>query len=176
MTTFARRMLGATTLNVATFEEIEADRTGTGQAMTVVILSALGAGIGARGFGAQLSQLPAITVIALMAWAAWALLTYEIGAKLLPGTNTRVDVYELLRTIGFASAPGMLRVIGVVPALTRPIFFVTAVWMLLAMIVAVRQALDYTSTGRAVAVCAIGWALTLAIILMLGLFVMPELS
>ena len=83
-----------------------------------------------------------------MAWAAWALLTYEIGAKLLPGTNTRVDVYELLRTIGFASAPGMLRIIGVVPALTRPIFFLTAVWMLLAMIVAVRQALDYAYGPR----------------------------
>jgi hypothetical protein len=175
MTTFARRLLGAAALDAATFEEVEADRTGTVQAMSVVILSALAAGVGARGFGAQLS-LPAITVIALLAWAAWALLTYEIGAKLLPEASTRVDVYELLRTIGFASAPGLLRVIGVVPALTRPIFLVTAAWMLLSMIVAVRQALDYTSTVRAVAVCVIGWALTLAIILILGLFVMPHLS
>ena len=130
--------------------------------MIVVILSALAAGIGARGFGGHFAQVPAITVIALLAWAAWAFLTYQIGAKLLPGANTRVDVYELLRTIGFASAPGMLRIIGVVPVLTRPVFAVTTVWMLLSMVIAVRQALDYTSTARAVAVCVIGWALTLA--------------
>ena len=72
----------------------------------------------------------------------------------MPEPQTRADVGELLRTIGFASAPGMLRVFGIVPGATIPAFAITAVWMLAAMIVAVRQALDYQSTSRAVAVCA----------------------
>ena len=176
MTNFPRRVVGAAALDVATFEEVEADRAGTGQAMLVVVLSGLAAGIGARGFGGHLVQVPAITVIALLAWAAWAFLTYQIGAKLLPDANTRVDVYELLRTIGFASAPGLLRIIGIVPVLTRPVFAVTEVWMLLSMVIAVRQALDYTSTARALAVCVIGWALTMIFMVILGMYVMPELS
>ena len=82
-----------------------------------------------------------------MAWAAWALLTYQIGVKLMPEPETRADVGELLRTIGFSAAPGMLRIFGIVPGAAIPAFAITAVWMLVAMIVAVRQALDYKSTG-----------------------------
>ena len=83
---------------------------------------------------------------------------------------------ELLRTIGFASAPGILRVFGVVPGATIPAFAITAIWMLCAMVVAVRQALDFTSTARAIAVCAIGWALAMLIAVSFGLFLSPPVS
>ena len=83
---------------------------------------------------------------------------------------------ELLRTIGFSTAPGLLRVLGVLPALTIPVFALTTGWMLIAMIVAVRQALDYTSTARAVAVCAIGWALAGAFAVAMGLWLTPSVS
>jgi hypothetical protein len=174
--TFVKRLIGATALEAATYEEIEADRTSTGQAMGVVLMSAAAAGIGARGFGAPLSVLPTIAIVALLAWASWSMLTYQIGVRLLAGPDTHADVTELLRTIGFASAPGLLRVLGVVPALTAPVFGLTTVWMLLAMMVAVRQALDYTSTARALAVCVLGCVLTLAFVLVLGLVVSPALS
>ena len=77
---------------------------------------------------------------------------------------------QLLRTIGFAATPGMLRVLGVMPAVTLPVFGVTAVWMLAAMVVAVRQALDYQSTWRAVGVCVLGWVLAIVIAVVLGQF------
>ena len=74
----------------------------------------------------------------------------------------------LLRTIAFASAPGLLRVLAVIPVLGLTIYAIASVWMLLAMIVAVRQALDYGSTGRAVVVCAVGWALSLVVAAVIG--------
>jgi hypothetical protein len=117
-----------------------------------------------------------ISALSLIAWAAWALLTYQIGVRLMPEEETRADVGELLRTIGFSSAPGMLRIFGVVPGAAIPAFAVTAVWMLAAMIVAVRQALDYKSTARAIAVCGLGWALAIALAVGLGLVFGPTVS
>jgi hypothetical protein len=174
MTQFIHRLIGATVLDKTTYEEIEADTGATSQAFVVVLLSALAAAIGARGFRTSgVAGFAMIGILALLAWSGWALLTYQIGARLFPEPQTRVDVGELLRTIGFASAPGMLRILGVVPALATPVFALSTVWMLAAMIVALRQALDYESTTRAILVCAVGWALTIAIVVVLGLLVPP---
>lgn len=174
---FLQRIIGAVSLDVAIYEEVEADRTATGQALAVVVLSSLAAGVGAYGLGeSPLSRIGLIGSLSLVAWVAWALLTFEIGARLFPEPQTRVDVGELLRTLGFAAAPGLLRVFGVLPGVTVPAFAISAVWMLAAMVVAVRQALDYTSTGRAVAVCVLGAALVVAFTLVLGLVFGPTLS
>jgi len=170
MTTFAHRVMGASVLDVETYEEVEADRGATAQALAVVVASSLAGGIGASGFihdGRPLVEGVFLwSAVTLVAWAAWALLVFEIGGRLLPEAGTHVDVGELLRTIGFSSAPGMLRVFGVVPAFTLPVFILTTVWMLVAMVVGVRQALDYRSTPRAIAVCTIG--LTLALLIVFG--------
>ena len=111
-----------------------------------------------------------MSVVALLGWAAWSLLTFEVGARILPGARTHSDVGELLRTLGFAAAPGSIAFFSLVPGLAMPILIFSRTWMLLAMVVAVRQALDYTSTWRAVAVCALGWLLTSAMILALAYF------
>jgi hypothetical protein len=143
----------------------------------VVLLSSLAAGIGMRGFGGGgAAGMTFFGALALMAWGAWALLTYQIGVRILPEPQTRADVGELLRTIGFASTPGLLRIFGALPGLTVPVFAVTAVWMLLAMIVAVRQALDYSSTRRAVAVCVFGWVLAIVFAMVAGFFFGPRVS
>ena len=95
--------------------------------------------------------------MALVGWFIWAYLTYIIGTKLLSTPETEADYGELLRTIGFSSSPGLIRVLGIIPGLAGIVFLVAGVWMLVAMIIAVRQALDYQSTLRAVGVCIIGW-------------------
>jgi hypothetical protein len=176
-TSFLIRMFGAMSLDSLIYEEIEADTGATGQAMAVVVLSSLAAGVGISG-RAGFSALNALTItaIALVAWAAWALVTFEIGARLMPQPQTRADIGQMLRTIGFASAPGVLRVFGVIPAVTIPAFAITTIWMLMAMIVAVRQALDYTNTARAIAVCVLGWVLAVTIAVALGLFFTPAVS
>ena len=177
MTTFPHRLMGASVLDVDTYEEVEADRGATTQALVVVLASSLASGIGASGFvrdGRPLVEGVFLwSAISLIGWAAWALLVFEIGGRLLPEPETSVDVGELLRTIGFASAPGVLRVFGVIPEIALPVFALTTVWMLIAMVVAVRQALDYRSTVRAVVVCAIGLALALAIVFVFGLVATP---
>lgn len=177
MTTFPHRLMGASVLDIETYEEVEADRGATAQAFIVVLASSLAGGIGASGFfrdGHQITQGIFIwSAISLVAWAAWALLVFEIGGRLLPEPDTRVDVGELMRTIGFSSAPGLLRVFGAMPELALPVFILTTVWMLVTMVVAVRQALDYRSTARAIAVCALGLALALMITLGFGLLAAP---
>jgi hypothetical protein len=174
---FLQRLLGAVSLDAAIYEEVEADQSATGQALVVVVLSSIAAGIGGRGLGGpSASNIVFLTIVTLLAWAAWALLTLQIGGRLLPEPQTRVDVGELLRTIGFSSAPGMLRVLGVLPGVTIPAFAITSVWMLAAMIVAVRQALDYTSTARAIAVCVIGWVIAIALAVAIGLVFGPTVS
>jgi hypothetical protein len=177
MTTFPHRLMGASVLDVETYEEVEADRGATTQALVVVLASSLAGGIGASGFIHDREMLVQgifiWSAISLIAWAAWALLVFEIGGRLLPEPETSVDVGELLRTIGFSAAPGMLRVFGVIPEIAMPVFILTTVWMLVAMIVAVRQALDYRSTARAIGVCAIGLALALLIVFAFGMFPTP---
>jgi hypothetical protein len=174
--TFLQRLIGAAALDTAIYEEVERDGTATTQAFAVVVLSSLAAGIGARGFGEQsVANIAFISIVSLMAWAAWALVTFEIGARIMPGAQTQVDVGQLLRTIGFAATPGLLRALGALPGVTVPVFVITSVWMLIAMIVAVRQALDYQSTARAVAVCLLGWILALVIAGVLGFVFGPTL-
>jgi hypothetical protein len=158
MTSFVNRMVLAAKLDADIYEELEADRTATPQAMGVVVLSSVAAGIGAMQLqGVGLGALFAGTVTALLGWVVWAGLTYFIGTRILPEPQTEADYGELLRTIGFASAPGMVRILGVIPGLAGIVFSVAAVWMLVATVVAVRQALDYRSTWRALGVCLIGW-------------------
>src|SRR2546428_2744165 len=174
---FLQRLIGAAALDIAIYEEVEADPKAGIQAAAVVVLSSLAAGIGARGFSQNsLPNIALITIVSLMMWACWALVTYEVGARILPEPQTSVDVGQLLRTIGFAAAPGLLRVFGFIPGATIPAFAVATIWMLVAMVVGVRQALDYTSTGRPVAVCVVGWFLAAVFVLVLGLALGPTVS
>ena len=171
MGNFISRIIRAAKLEAHLYEEVEADKNAMRQAMLVVVLSGVAAGLGSISKGG----LPGIllgTVAALVGWYIWAFLIYLIGTKLLPEPNTRSDIGELLRTIGFSSSPGLIRVLGVIPGLEGGVFFVVAtVWMLVAMVIAVRQALDYTGTMRAIAVCVIGWIVQiLIIVLLLSLF------
>ena len=163
--TFVERMVGAAKFNSSTYEDVEADRGATGQAFAVVFLSSLAAGIGASS---GVRGLVVGTIASLVGWLVWALLIYLIGARWLPEPGTQVNTGELMRTIGFATSPGILRVLGIVPFLTAIVFTVTALWMLATMVVGVRQALDYTSTWRAVAVCLLGWIVQMLAFLLLA--------
>lgn len=155
MANFGNRIIRAAKLDVALYEEVEADKSSLGQAMGVVILSSIAAGIGSTSAG--ILEMLIGVVVALAGWYIWAYLTYFIGTKLLPESQTKADHGELLRTIGFSSSPGLIRVLGVVPVMREIVFLIAAIWMLVAMVIAVRQALDYTGTLRAIGVCAIGW-------------------
>lgn len=166
MTGYVDRMIRAAKLDVSLYEEVEADKAALGQAMGVVVLSSLAAGVGSIsrvGFVGILIG----TVIALLGWYVWAYVTYLIGTKVLPEPQTRADHGELLRTIGFSSSPGILRILSIIPGLMCIVYAITGIWMLVAMVIAVRQVLDYQSTLRAVGVCLIGWIIQALVVALL---------
>ena len=169
MARWFQRMWRASLLDSEVYEEVEADRSATAQATAVVVLSSAAAALGSfENHGA--GGIVWFTAAAVAGWYVWAFVAYAIGTRLLPGPDTQADHGELLRTIGFSSAPGILRIFALIEPLAAPIFAICTLWMLIAMVVAVRQALDYTGTGRAVAVCALGfpiYAITLALTLLL---------
>ena len=145
-------------LDATLYEEVEADSGATGQAAGVVVLSAIAAAIGAGGnwIGGLIG--------ALIGWAVWAGITYIIGSVAFKGTATWG---ELLRTLGFAQSPGVLYVVAIIPVLGYIARILIGFWVLIAGIIAIRQALDIT-TGKAVLVAVLGWLALMAIMVVLG--------
>ncbi|MFL5574917.1 MAG: YIP1 family protein [Gemmatimonadaceae bacterium] len=156
------RMRGAAMLDVATYEEVEADTTATGQAGTVVALAAICSAIGALGMGAR--GVVGSLFAQIIGWVIWSGVTYFIGTRVFKGTATWG---ELLRTIGFAQAPAVLNILGIIPVLGWLVYVVVAIWTLIAGIIAIRQALDFT-TGKAVLTALLGWLAMVIVSAILG--------
>ena len=165
---FVNRILRASKLDTRLYTEVKADPGTMGQALGAVLLASLAAGVGNVVQG-QLTGLVRGIVATLLGWYIWTSLTYVLGAKLLPTPQTATSYRAFLRTLGFASAPGLLRALGVVPGLAGLSLLLAVVWMLAATALAVRQALDYTSTLRALAVCLPGWLVYVLLMLFLVL-------
>lgn len=177
MSLFFYRLMGAAMLDGSMYEGLEADRSLTGQAAAAVLLSSLAAGFGAGGwFTGDPRMFATVSAIALVTWLAWAVLMHQIGTLLLPEPQTRATLGELLRTVGFAAAPGLLQTFAAFPAVTIPIFVVSLIWMFAAMVIGVRHALDYTSTWRALAVCGIAFSLVLVLAVVIGVVFGPTVS
>ena len=168
MASFTERMIGAATLNVKIYEEVEHDESALPQAMAVVALSVIASAIGSAGFGSR--GLVAGLIAAGVGWVVWAGIIFVVGTKLLPEPSTKADFGQLLRTIGFAASPGILNILGIVPLFGWLVRFVVWIWQLVATVVAVRQALDYKSTGKAVVVCLVGFVAYLFVAFWLAAF------
>ena len=158
-----QRMKGAAMLDVGVYEEVEADESATAQAAGVVAIVAVAQAIGASGDG--LGGALGAVIGAVLGWLLWAGITYVIGDKILGGTATWG---ELLRTLGFAQAPGILLALGILPLLGSVVRVVVAFWLLATGIVAIRQALD-VSTGKAVVTAILGWIVVVLVNVLLGI-------
>jgi hypothetical protein len=166
--------MGAALLDRSVYEGIEADRGALGQAMATVLLSSLAAGIGVAGWrGPDMASVVLVAAVALVTWTAWAMLMFQIGGRLMRTADTRTSLTELMRTIGFAASPGLLQAFGAFPRVTVFAFAIAWIWMFAATVVAVRQALDFTSTARTLAVCAVAAGICLAGALILSWFLGP---
>ncbi len=150
------RMIRAAMLKVDLYEEVEADKSATIQALLVVVLVALASGIGLMQVAGPAGLVLGV-VVGVIGWALWAAMTYLIGTTLFKTPQTKTDWGELARTIGFAQSPGVLKFLGFLPAPIGPIIAMGIfAWQLAAVVIAIRQALDYTSTWRALAVALVG--------------------
>ncbi len=181
------RMIRAARLDVSLYEEVEKDVTATNEAVLVVVIASICAGIGmalgARGVMAGAGGLVFGLVIgiitALVGWFIWSFITYFIGTRVFKGPKTEATYGELLRCIGFSASPGVIRILSFVPIVGGVIVFVAMIWSLVAMVIAVRQALDFT-TGRAIATCIVGFIVLVIIsaavaMLTAGLFVLTSI-
>jgi len=151
------RMVGAACFNAQSYEDVEADPSATLPAIAVVVVSSIAAAIGAGAF--DLRSIAGLLTAAILSWMIWVLLTLFIGTQILKRPETRTNFGEILRTTGFSASVGILRILGILPVVGLPIFAIVNIWMLMTFVIAIRQALDYTSTGRALAVCLLGWLL-----------------
>jgi hypothetical protein len=156
MSSFTERLIGAIRLDSSVHEDGEHDESAMAQAMTVVLVSSLASTLSTlRDEGLLAFLVGAIS--ALIGWLMWAWVCQWVGTKLLPGPQTDADLWQVLRTTGFSAAPGVLRLLVIFP-IVGPLFWVVGkLWMLVAMVVALKVALDYDSAGRAVAVCLVGF-------------------
>lgn len=166
------RMIGAATLDVNTYEDVEHDETATSQAALVVAITAVTQAIGAAaGQGHAGRNFIATVIVALISWWLGAGITYWVGTRLFGGTATWGEV---ARTIGFAQSPAVLAVLGIIPGLGRLVLFVVWVWVLVASVIAIRQALDF-DTGKAVLTALVGWLVSKLPIFLLGLLAVGAL-
>ena len=152
---FLNRVFRAIKIDLELFEEVEKDKKATFQAGIVVVLSSLAAGVGALQLGA--SNFVVAPILSLLSWYVWAYVIYFVGVKLFGSSSTKSNHGELLRTIGFSSAPGLIRVFGVTPDLMTVTFIGSAFWMLACMVVAVKSALDYDSLLKSFGVVVVAW-------------------
>jgi len=162
---FLNRIYRAIKIDPDLYEEVEHDKSATFQAASVVVLSSLAAGIGAIHLGASNFLLGPL--VSLASWYFWAFLIYIVGTKLFPDQQTKSDHGELLRTIGFSSAPGLIRVFGFTPELMTVTFIGSSFWMLACMVVGVKQALDYKSLWKAFGVVSICWVIQALLLLLI---------
>ena len=168
MASFGERVVGALKLSAETFEEVEHDATATGQAAGVVLLASIATAIGWSSTGGEFAIVRSV-LGAIVGWGLSAALIWFIGTKILPETNTEADLGQILRACGFAQAAGMLHVVAIVPLVGWFLsIFVIGIWVLIANVIAVRQALDYAHTPRALAVCAIAWVAQVVILMVFG--------
>jgi len=157
-----RRMAGAARLEAATYEEVEADKSATWPAVAIAVVSSLAITIG--DFHPGDTDVLVRFGAGLTSWIVWLFFVWLVGVKMIPEPETRSDLGELVRTTGFGSTPGLFRILGLIPIVGWLIVIAAWLWTLASMVVAVRQALDYKSTGRAILVCVVGFVGQLTVI------------
>jgi hypothetical protein len=175
MASFQERVLGALKLQASTYEEVENDASATGQAATVVVAAAVLKGLALAistlmiGLGLGIVGLVLGVIFAVIGWVVGSYVVLMVGTKLMPGKDTQADIGQVLRVTGFASAPGLLGILGFIPILNIVLFLILALWTIAAMVVGVKQALDYDDIVKAVIVCVIAWVIMFVVTMIAGL-------
>ncbi len=164
--TFGDRVVGAMKLDPNAFEDVERDPTAIGQSVGVIALAAVSAGIGNVYYGG-LTGIVTGAVMSIISFLVWSLIIWLVGTKLMPEPATKADYPETFRVLGFAAAPGLASVITIIPILGWLLMIAIWLWQIAAMVIAVRQVLDYSTTGKAIAVVLIGFVINLIVTMLI---------
>jgi hypothetical protein len=158
MNTFVSRMIRAAKLDASLFEELINDPSTQGQSIWVVAILAMATGYGMFS-RAGVTAVNSCLVTTFLAWYFWAFTLYFFGTYLFRNIVTKTDRKTVLRVVAFASAPGVLRLLGVFPHTTGILFIVTSVWIIAASVIGIKLAFKIPHTGIAVLLCAGTWLL-----------------
>ncbi len=169
------RILRALTFDPELYEEVEHDKSAMWQALLILLISSIATGLGTVKIGGLWGLIVA-TVLSFVGWLVMAFLIYLIGTKLFPESQTRTTVGEMVRVLGFASAPGIFRIVAFfVPYISALVLLVIWIWIFVAMVVATRQALDFKNTWNAIWVCVVGIiAYSLVYLILLFAYGLPK--
>jgi hypothetical protein len=160
-------------LDATVFREIAEDKGAMSQAAIVVVvvffLSAIGSAIGAAiaGSGAILSFFVTLLMGVLISWLLWAVLTYFVGTLLFKG---KTDIPEMMRVLGFASAPNILGIFSAIPCVGWIAALAGGILALVAGVIGIREAMEF-DTGKAVITVLIAWVISFVITLIIGMIV-----
>lgn len=164
---YFQRLQKAIMLDVSFYEEVENDKKFTDQAMMTVVLVSIVQGLMIAGF-APIALVQGI-LGSLLRFIIWAFFIAFVGTRILPEPETKSNTGELIRTLGFAYAPGLLVIFKALPFISSFVDPIVVILQLAAMTIAVRQALDFNSTVRAVGVCIVAFLLMIvALTLFIG--------
>jgi hypothetical protein len=164
MAQFFRRFVGALVLDAGAYEDIEADWQASMQSVVVVAAVCVAGGIAGMGLGLGAPAFASGAIIALGAWLVWAATIVALGTSALAEPQTRADIQQVLRVLGYASAPGVFVAFAAMPPAAPLVLVMVSVWMSAAAVIAVRQALDFRSTARAILVCMISWIIAAGVL------------
>lgn len=164
---YVDRLRGALMLDARTYRDVEQDTSANGQAAITVVLAALAAGIGSLLGRDVIQNLVGTAISSLLQWVIFSFVAYYVGASLFSSGDTSVTPGQVLRTIGFAQAPKILLVLGIIPVLGWIVGLVVFFWFLAAAIVALREAFEF-DTGRAVGTGLVALAVILVIDIVLS--------
>ena len=103
-------------------------------------------------------------IIALGIWLIWVMVVGVIGTMDLAEPQTHSSFSELLRTLGFAAAPGVFIVFTIFRSAAPLVIVMVSLWMIAAAVLGMRQALDYRHTSRALAVCVLAWLVSIGVV------------
>ena len=154
---FSKYIIGAIQLDPATYSDISSDPSVLKQAMVLALLSSVATGIG--NVGGYPERIPLASAFALLAWLAWVLLIYLLGAKVFRETGTQTDIGALFRIAGFASLPGLLRLLAYFPPFSAIVSGGATIWMTAMMVVGVKAAFSYPRMSPAVGATLLSWPL-----------------
>jgi len=160
--TFGDRVVGAMKLDPNAFEDVERDATAIGQSVGVIVLAAVAEGIGWIYYGG-LTGIVRGAFSAVIGFLVWSLIIWLVGTKLMPEPATKADFPETFRVLGFAAAPGLANVLTIIPIIGWLLWFVILLWRMAAMVIAVKQVLDYSTIGKAIVVVLIGFVINIVV-------------
>lgn len=149
-TSYVDRLRGALLLDSRAYREVEQDTEATGQAGLTVVLAALATGIGAVLSRDMVRNVVGLIISSGLQWIVFSVVAYLVGSAVFATPRTSVTLGQVLRTVGFAQAPKLLLVLGIIPILGWVVGLVVFFWFLAAAIVALREAFEF-DTGRAIA-------------------------